>query len=233
MDHSTFTAKIKIHSCLMSAQFGCVALLDTGSPQLFITRNAWEHMVRSGVATTICETQTPPRSWGGFGESPPLQTSTAVRLSVQFLHNNQPPASLAVWTYIVPSEAMQHAVLLGRDSWMRFSERSYRTLPPRPSDNHVLSNLTLWHQHSGAAVAFTSDFSASRGCYHLLHAGDRGISLTRGHQLVPVSLVCSNGAPALTGSYLEDMLHGATGFSVDENLVEDGLQQIHLSAQRS
>ena len=170
---------------------------------------------------------------GRFWRIVPLQTSTAIRLSVQFLHNDQPTASLAVWTYIILSEAMQHAVLLGRDSWMRFSERSYRTLPPRPSDNHVLSNLTLWHQHSGAAVAFTSDFSASRGCYHLLHAGDRGISLTRGHQLVPVSLVCSNGAPALTGSYLEDMLHGATGFSVDENLVEDGLQQIHLSAQRS
>ena len=110
-------------------------------------------MVRSGTATTTCETQTPLRSWGGFGELPPLQTFTTVRLSVYFLHNDQPTASPAVWTYIVPSEAMQHAVLLGRDSWMRFSERSYRTFPPRPSDNRVLGNLTLSHQHSSGAVA--------------------------------------------------------------------------------
>ena len=178
MDHSTFTAKIKIHSCLMSAQFGCVALLDTGSPQLFITRNAWEHMVRSGVATTICETQTPPRSWGGFGESPPLQTSTAVRLSVQFLHNDQPTVSLAVWTYIVPSEAMQHAVLLGHDSWMRFSDRSYHTLPPRPSDTCLLGNLTLSHQHSSGAVAFASDCSAPTGGYHLF---TKAIEASRSH----------------------------------------------------
>ena len=145
--------------------------------------------MRSGAATTIYETQTPPRSWGGFGESLPLHTSTTVRLSVQLLHNNQPTASLAVWTYILPSEAMQHAVLLGRDSWMRFSERSYRTLPPRPSDNRVLGNLTLSHQHSSGAVAFASDFSAPTGGYHLLYAGDRGISFKRDQYLVPASLV--------------------------------------------
>ena len=56
-----------------------------------------------------------------------MQTSTAIRLSVQFLHNDQPTASLAVWTYIILSEAMQHTVLLGRDSWIRFSERSCST----------------------------------------------------------------------------------------------------------
>ena len=44
---------------------------------------------------------------------------------------------------------MQHGVLLGRDSWMRFSERSYPTLPPRPSDDRVLplGDLTLSHQY--------------------------------------------------------------------------------------
>ena len=163
MDHSTFTTKIKIHSGLTSAQFGCVALLDTGSPQSFITRNAWEHMVRSGMATTVCETHTPPRSWGGFGESPPLQTTTAFCLSLQFLHNDQPTASLAVWMYIVPSEAMKHAVLLGHDTWMRCSERTCRTLPPLPSDNRVLVNLTLSHQNSSGAVAFACKCSAPTG----------------------------------------------------------------------
>ena len=95
-DHCTFTTKTKVHSGLASAQFDGVALLDTGSSQSFITRNAWERMARSGAATTICETQTLPRSWGGFGKSPPLQTSITVRLSMQFVHNDQPTASLAV-----------------------------------------------------------------------------------------------------------------------------------------
>ena len=133
-DHSTFASKTKIHGGPTSAQYGCVALLDTGSSQSFITRNDWDNVVQSGAATTVYETQTSPRSWGGFGESLPLHTSTTVRLSVQLLHNNQPTASLAVWTYILPSEAMQHAVLLGRDSWMRFSERScllYTSPSPR------------------------------------------------------------------------------------------------------
>ena len=51
-----------------------------------------------------------------LGESLPLQTSTTVHLSIQFLHKDQPTASLVVWMYIVPSEAMQHAVLLDRDN---------------------------------------------------------------------------------------------------------------------
>ena len=186
-------------------------------------------MVRSGAASTICETQTPPRSWGGFGKSPPLQTSATVRLSVQFLHEDEPTASLAVWAYIVPPEAMQHDVLLGRDSWMRFGERSYRTLPPRPRDNRVFGELTLSHQTSTGAAALVSDFSAPAGGYHLLYAGDDGISLSRDHQLVQVSLVRNNRAPALSGSYLVEMLPGSPGFSVDEHLVENGLQHIPLA----
>ena len=103
MDHSTLTTKIKIHSGIPPPQFGCVALLGTGSPPSFIVRNAWEHMVRSGAATTICETQTPTRSWGGFGKSSPSQTTTTARLSVHFLHNDQQTVSLGVWTYVIPS----------------------------------------------------------------------------------------------------------------------------------
>ena len=67
-DHSSFTTKIKIHGGPVIARFDCITLLDKGSHQSFITRNAWEHMVRSGAATTICETQTPQRCWSGFGK---------------------------------------------------------------------------------------------------------------------------------------------------------------------
>ena len=124
---------------------------------------------------------------------------------------------------------MQNAVLLGRDSWMRFSERSYRTLPPPPSDNRVLGDLTLSHQSSSGAVTLVSDLSAPTGGFHLLHAGDRGIPLTRDHQLVQVSLVRSNSAPPLAGIYLVDTLHVSTDLSADDNLVENDQQQIPLA----
>ena len=43
----------------------------------------------------------------------------------------------------------------------------------------------------------------------------------------------SNGAPAVAGSYFVDMLHGTTVFSVDENLVENGLHQTPLAGSAS
>ena len=54
---------------------------------------------------------------GGFGKSPPRWTFTAATLGVQFFDDDHPTASLAVWAYVVPAEAMQHDVLLGRDNW--------------------------------------------------------------------------------------------------------------------
>ena len=133
----------------------------------------------------------------------------------------------AIWG-VVPPEAIQYAVLLCRDSWMRFSERSYRTLPPRPSDNRVLGDLALSRHNSDGAVALVADFSAPTGGYHLRYAGNRGASLSRDDQLVQVSLVRRNGAPALAGSYLVDMLHSSADFTVNEHLVENGLQQISV-----
>ena len=53
---------------------------------------------------------------------------------------------------------MQHAVLLGRDRWMRFSERSYRALPPRPSDIRIFGDLTLSNHNLDGPVAFVADF---------------------------------------------------------------------------
>ena len=41
------------------------------------------------------------------------------------------PTSLADWIYVVPSEAMEHAVLLRRDGWMRSNDRtSCRNISP-------------------------------------------------------------------------------------------------------
>ena len=198
MDDSSFT-KIKIHSCPVVVQLGCVALLDTGSPQAFINTHALESMKRAGAASAICEQHTPPRSWGGFGKFPPLQISTTVLLSVHFLHNNRPTTSLAVQAYVVLAEAMQHDVLFERDSWMRFNDRSYRTLPPHPGNNRISGELTLSLPGLHGATAFVPDSSARHESFHLLYAGDAGITLSRDHPLVEVDLVRSNGAPALVG----------------------------------
>ena len=184
-------------------------------------------MKRAGAASDICERHTPPRSWGGFSKSPPLQISTTVRLSVQFFHDDRPTASLAVRAYVVPAEAMQHDVLF--DIWMRFNDHSYRTLPPRPGNDRVLGELTLSLPGLHGATAFVPDSSAYHESFHLLYAGDAGIALSRDHRFVEVHFVRSNGAPALAGCYLVDMLHAADIFSSEEHVVKNGRQFIPLA----
>ena len=154
MDDSSFNTKTRIHSGPVAVQLGCVALLDTSSPQTFINTHALESMKRAGAASAICERHTPPRSWGEFGKSPLLQTSTALRFSVQFFHDDHPTASLAECAFVVPAEAMQHDVLLRRDSWMRFNDRPYRKLAPRPGNIRVLGELTLYLPELHGATAF-------------------------------------------------------------------------------
>ena len=107
MDDSSFT-KIENHSDPVATQLDCVVPLDTGSPQTFINTHVLKSMKHAGAASAVCKRRTPSRSWGGFGQSPPLQTSTTVRLSVQFVHDDRPTASLVVWAYVIPEEARKH-----------------------------------------------------------------------------------------------------------------------------
>ena len=142
----SFTTEITIHSGGDTiAPYRCTALLDTGSPQTFIRRDVLDRMLSVGTASSACDRPSSLCSRGGFGESAPLRTAAHIRLSVQFSHEKEPTCSLAVWACVVPPSVMQHAVLLCRDSWMRFNTRSYRALPPRPLDNRVLGELTLSH----------------------------------------------------------------------------------------
>ena len=104
---------------------------------------------------------------------------------------------------------MQHDVLLGRDSWMRFNDRSYRTLPPRPGNSRALRELTLSLPGLHGATTIVPDSSAHHESFPMLHSRDAGITLSRDHRLVDVDLVRSNGAPALAGCYLIDMLYAA------------------------
>ena len=137
MHDSSFTTKMKIQSGPVAVQPGCVTLLDTGSPQTLINTHALESMKRAGAASAICKRHTPPRSGGGVRQVPDSSTLYYSTLKCDFFNDDHPTASLAVLTYVVPVEAMQHDVLLGRDSWMRFNDRSYPCLlytSPSPRD---------------------------------------------------------------------------------------------------
>ena len=187
-------------------------------------------MKRAGAASAICQRHTALNSPGGFGKSPPLQTFTAVRLSIRFFQDDQPTAPLAVWAYLVQAEALQHDVLLEHDSWIRSNDRSYRTLAPRPGNNRVWGALTLSLSGQHGATAFVPDLSTHRQSFHLLYGGDAGITLSHDHRLIEVDIVGRSGAPALTGCYLGDMLQAADTLSMEEHIVEKGSQLIPLAS---
>ena len=224
----TFTAKVKVHAGPAKAQYGCAALLDSGSPATFIDSNAVATLRALNAISDDYIVDTTTRSWGGFGTSQSLRTSRMIRLSVQFFHGDRPSASLAVWAHIVPSNTMQYPILLGRDSFMRFNTRTYRSLPPHPLDNHVYGEFTLSHHDPSGAVAYVPDHSAPADQFHLRYAGDAGRCLTSDPQYVEVNLVRANGLPALTGDYLVDLLPDVA----PEELFVDPDRQLFVSHGR-
>ena len=124
---------------------------------------------------------------------------------------------------------MQHAVLLGRDSWMRFNSRSYRALPPHPHDHRVFGELTLSHHATTGVSAYAIDPIAADGDFHLLYDGTVGVALSDEPQLLEVNVVCSNGLLALTGHYLVDMLPQPGIRSMQEHFVASGRQVLPLT----
>ena len=101
--------------------------------------------------------------------------------------------------------AMQHAVMLGRDSWMRFNYRTYRSLPPRLTDHRIFGELELSHHASAGVRAYAVNPVASSGGFHLCYDGAVGVTLSDEPLLLTVDLVRSSGSQALTGHYLVDM----------------------------
>ena len=63
--------------------------------------------------------------------------------------------------------AMQHAVMLSRDSWMRFNYRTYRSLPPRLTDHRIFGELELSHHAPAGVQAYAVNPVASGGGFHL------------------------------------------------------------------
>ena len=111
-----------------------------------------------------------------------------------------------MWDCVVPPSDTQHAVLLGCDSRMRFNTRSYRSFPPRPSDQRVFGELTLSRHVPMGTSAFVPDPLASGGCFHLRYDGADRVTLSDEPQLLAVNLIRSNGLPALSGHYLFENL---------------------------
>ena len=111
---------------------------------------------------------------------------------------------------------MQHPVLHGRDSWMRFEERTFTTLPRQPPQP-TFGELSFCTPFSDGFSTFIQDDRLPDDVYHLRYAGREAVSLTSAPSLVQVNLVRSSGMPALTGSYLVDMLH-RDGLSSDSEL---------------
>ena len=95
MDDVSFFTKLVIHSGGEAiAPYRCMALVDTGSPQIFIRRDVLDRMLLVAAASAACERPCSPRSWGGFGESDPLPTPGSIRLGAQFFRDNEPTLSL-------------------------------------------------------------------------------------------------------------------------------------------
>ena len=185
-------------------------------------------MLACGAAAANCEQDYALRPWGGFGKSAPLRTSTSVRLSLQFFRAEQPTNSLAVWTDVVPPSVMQHAVLLGRDSLMRFNTRSFRSFPPRPSDQRVFGDLMLSHHAPTGASAFVPDPLASGGGSHLRCDGADRLTLSDEPQLLAVTLDRNNGLPGFTGHCLVEMLPQPDLLLAEEHVAASGRQVLPI-----
>ena len=105
---------------------------------------------------------------------------------------------------------MQHAVLLGHDSMMRFNNRTYHSLPPQLLDHRIFGELELSDQASAGVRAYAVNPVALGGGFHLVspvalgggfhlcNDGAVGVTLSDEPTLLTVKLVRSNCSRALT-----------------------------------
>ena len=233
MDDTMFTTLLSLHSGVFTtSRLNCRALLDTGSPQSFIHKRAFDQMVATGAADASWVRPTTVRTWSGFGSRQLLSIHQQARMTIQFNHNGSPSASLAVWMYIVPNETMRCPLLLGREIWMRFHSRSYQTLSPQP-DGRIFGELTLslCDDNLGSAAAYIRDRESLDAVYHLVYDG-LGASLTRSPQLIAVNLVRLDGSPALTGHCMVGLLPAHDNSDPSERFVSSGRQLIPLTGHQ-
>ena len=128
LDDASFTTEVAIHSGGDAiAPYRRAVLLNTGSPQTFIRRDALDHMttgrrrfvsVRAAQQVSFLGWVSQTFSFTDRDPHPPGRP---------FFREKAPTCSLTVWAYVFLPSVMQHAVLPGRDSWMPFN--TGRTAP--------------------------------------------------------------------------------------------------------
>ena len=123
---------------------------------------------------------------------------------MQFLHGDTPSTALAVWAYVVPAGTMQYPVLLGRDSWTRLKQRSYRPLPRVPGATPLFGELDLHTDEIGPTAFNHNRPSSDNACFHLVYAGQEDVIISDEPQTLPVNLVRRTGHPAPIGNLLSD-----------------------------
>ena len=80
---------------------------------------------------------------------------------------------------------MQHAVQLGRDSWIGFNTRPYRA--PRPHDHRVFVKPALSQHATTGVPAYVIDPTATDSGFHLLYDGTVRVTLSNERQLLEVN----------------------------------------------
>lgn len=164
--------------------------------------------------------------WEDFTRLHPFGRTRVSTSVLQDVSGDQPTASLFVWAYVVPLDVIIYAVLLGRGSWMRFTKRTYRVLPPCLSDNCVFGDVTLSHVAPSGGPAFATNTIVTGGACHLRFAGCSSVLLAPEPQMININLVRSMGMPALMGHYLVDVNSHGGIFTLPEVIVPNGKQLI-------
>ena len=128
--------------------------------------------------------------------------------------------------HIIPPMVLQHGLLLGRDSFLKFRNHTYATLP-KEAKRPMEGVLTL-SRNPEKNVALVHPTNTEND-YHLRYAGKDMVSLTSHPCMLMAMLVRVDNTPAMTGSYF---LQTLDGWNLDEDamIVRKGKQNIPFSS---
>ena len=97
---------------------------------------------------------------------------------------------------------MQYSVVLGRDSWTRSRQRSYRSLSRVSNVTPLFGELDLRTDDVGPAAFSHNRSSSDNACFHLVYAGQEDAVISDELQTLPVNILRRTGHPAPTGNCL-------------------------------
>ena len=228
MDHASFTTAVSIHGDRKATITNkSVALLDSGSPSLFVTDAVINEMLQEGTASSDTITVGKPCRWGGFTDSTEtLKTNRSPCLRVQFHREQKPTAQMRLCCHIVPPMVLQHDLLLGRDSLLKFEHHTYAALPQQ-TGRAVVGELELRQENPQNVVTLIQPANTEND-FHLRCVGEDPASLTPKSCRLKVTLIRSDNTQAMTGSYFVQM-YDDWNLNEDEMVVREGKQAIPFS----